>query len=148
MKHRRLAALCSAVALPFALSIAAAAAGKSEIKGAAILDHPCGKVAVKQMGFVHAGNMDEANKLSTKEMQDQWKAMPAKERTMMSGMMKEMSSTEQQYSNDIKTNGVLVVDGPAATLSVTKTTKDANGSMTSTLTQNFKMDRGECLISR
>ena len=35
----------------------------TEIKGAAILDHPCGKVAVKHMGLVHAGKMDEATKL-------------------------------------------------------------------------------------
>jgi hypothetical protein len=151
MKRRQLPVFCITAALPFVLCTvaAAAAAGKSEIKGAAILDHPCGKIAVKQMGLVHAGNMDEANKLSTKEMQDQWKTMPAKDRSMMSGMMKEMSSTEQQYSNDIKSNGVLVVDGQAATLTVKKTTKDANGTMTSTTTQNFKLDAGgQCLISR
>jgi hypothetical protein len=149
MKRRQLFAFCITAALSFALCSAAAAAGKSEIKGAAILDHACGKVAVKQMGLVHAGNMDEANKLSTKEMQDQWKTMPAKDRTMMSGMMKEMSSTEQQYANDIKANGVLVVDGQAATLTVKKTTKDANGSMTTTTTQNFKLDAGgQCLITR
>lgn len=148
MEHRRLCTLCVTAVLPFVLCTATAAAAKSEINGAAILDHPCGKVAVKQMGLVHAGNMDEANKLSTKEMQDQWKAMPATDRTMMSGMMKEMSSTEQQYSSDIKTNGVLVVDGQAATLTVKKTTKDANGSMTSTMTQNFKLDGAQCMISR
>jgi len=147
MKRRQLSVLCITAVLPLVLGTAAAAAG-SEIKGAAILDHPCGKVAVKQMGMVHAGNMDDANKLSTKEMQDQWKAMPAKDRTMMTGMMKEMSTTEQQYSNDIKANGVLVVDGQAATLTVKKTTKDANGSMTSTMTQKFKMDGAQCLISR
>jgi hypothetical protein len=149
MKRRLLPVFCITAALSFVLCTVAVAAGKSEIKGAAILDHPCGKIAVKQMGLVHAGNMDEANKLSTKEMQDQWKTMPAKDRTMMSGMMKEMSSTEQQYSNDIKANGVLVVDGQAATLTVKKTTKDANGTMTSTTTQNFKLDAGgQCLISR
>jgi uncharacterized protein (UPF0210 family) len=79
-------------------SFAGASLAKSEIKGAAILDHACGKVAVKQMGLVHDGKMDEANKLSTKEMQEQWKAMPAKDRTMMSGMMKEMSQTSDQYA--------------------------------------------------
>jgi hypothetical protein len=126
----------------------AAASGKSEIKGAAILEHPCGKVSVKQMGFAHAGKMDEANKLTTKEMQDQWKAMPAKDQTMMSGMMKEMSQTEADYSADIKSSGVLVVDGPAATLTVSKTTKDKNGTSTSTTTQNFKVDGNQCLVTR
>jgi hypothetical protein len=129
--------------LPLLFSSVASAA-KTEVKGAAILDHPCGKVAVKQMGLVHAGKMDEANKLTTKDMQDQWKKMPAKDQTMMSGMMKDMSVTEQQYANDIKTNGLLVVDGQDATLTVQK--KDGTG--TSTTTQTFKLDGGQCLVSR
>jgi hypothetical protein len=77
-------------------------------------------------------------------MQDQWKKMPAKDQTMMSGMMKDMSVTEQQYANDIKTNGLLVVDGQDATLTVQK--KDGTG--TSTTTQTFKLDGGQCLVSR
>jgi hypothetical protein len=135
--------------LSFMLCAAATAAqAKSELKGAAILDHPCGKVAVKQMGLAHAGKFDEANKLSTKEMQDQWNSMPAKDRTMMSGMMKDMSETEGQYSADIKADGVLDIDGQDATLTVQKKTKDANGTSTSTTTQKFKLDGGQCLISR
>jgi len=149
MKHRQCSVLVSATLLSFLLcATATAAQAKSEIKGAAILDHPCGKVAVKQMGLTHAGKFDEANKLSTKEMQDQWKAMPAKDRTMMSGMMKDMSETEEQYTADIKAGGVLVIDGQDATLTVQKKTKDANGTSTSTITQKFKLDGGQCLISR
>jgi hypothetical protein len=149
MKHHRLSALVISAALPVMLFAAAeAVAAKSEIKGAAILDHPCGKVAVKQMGLVHAGKMDEANKLTTKEMQDQWAKMPAKDRTMMSGMMKDMSQTEAAYSADIKANGLLVVDGPSAVLTVKKATKDKNGSSTETTTQNFKIDGAQCLVSR
>ena len=147
MKHRRFSGLLLSTALPLML-YGAAASGKSEVKGAAILDHPCGKVAVKQMGLAHAGKMEEANKLTTNEMQEQWKAMPAKDRTMMTGMMKEMSQTEDQFSADIKSSGVLVVDGPSATLTVKKTTKDKSGSSTSTTTQNFKIDGGQCLVSR
>jgi hypothetical protein len=125
-----------------------AASAASEVKGTAILDHPCGKVAVKQMGLVNAGKMEDANKLATKEMQDQWKAMPAKDRTMMAGMMKEMSQTGEQFATDIKANGLLVVDGQAATLTVQKKTNDASGTSTSTTTQKFKLDGGQCLISR
>ena len=146
MKQSRFSVLVVA-ALPLML-YGAVAMGKSEVKGAAILDHPCGKVAVKQMGLTHAGKMDDANKLTTKEMQEQWKAMPAKDRTMMTGMMKEMSQTEADYSADIKSSGVLVVDGPSATLTVSKKTKDKNGTSTSTTTQNFKMDGNQCLVSR
>jgi hypothetical protein len=149
MKHRRFSALLISAAVPIMLFGASGiAAAKSEIKGAAILDNPCGKVAVKYMGLAHAGKIEEANKLSTKEMQDQWTKMPEKDRTMMSGMMKDMSQTEAQYSADIKTNGVLVVDGPSATLTVKKETKDKNGSSSETMTQNFKIDGGQCLISR
>ena len=148
MNQRPARAALVAALVSFALGgYAGVALAKTEIKGAAILDHACGKASVKQMGLVHAGKMEEANKLTTKEMQDQWKSMPAKDRTMMSGMMKDMSQTEAQYSNDIKSSGVLVVDGPAAVLTVKKTTKDANGTSTSTMTQNFKINGSECLIS-
>ena len=67
---------------------------------------------------------------------------------MMSDMSKEMSQTEAQYAADIKASGVLVVNGTAATLTVKKSTKDANGSSTSTTTQEFKTNGGECLVSR
>ena len=147
MKRRQLAALLVSAALPFALSGYALAA-PTTIKGAAIIDNPCGKVSVKQMGLVHAGKFEEGNKLSTKEMQDEWKAMPAKDRTMMAGMAKEMSQTEAQYAADIKANGVLVVDGDAATLTIKKETKDKSGTSTSTMTQRFKLSGSECLISR
>ena len=147
MSRRRLSTLALSVVLSLSLCLAAEAA-PSEIKGAAILDHACGKVAVKQMGLVNAGKMDEANKLSTKEMQDMWAAMPAKDRTMMTGMMKSMSQTEAQFADDIKAAGLLVVDGQAATLTVKKKTDDANGSNTSTTTQSFKLEGGQCLISR
>jgi hypothetical protein len=149
MNHRGFSALLISTVVPFMLCGAVeVASAPSEIKGAAILNHSCGKVAVKQMGLLHAGKADEANKLSTKEMQDRWKAMPAKDRAMMSGMAKEMSETEAQFTAEIKANGLLVVDGQVATLTVKKTTKDANGTSTSTTTQEFKLNGSECLVSR
>ena len=81
-------------------------------------------------------------------MQDEWKAMPAKDRTMMSGMMKEMAQTEAKHAADLKANGLLVVDGQAAKLTVKKTTKDKDSTSTETMTQNFKLDGEKCLISR
>ncbi len=146
MKQSRFSALVFSAALPCILCGPAGAA--TTLKGAAILDNPCGKVAVKQMGLLHAGKFDEANKLSTKEMQAQWAAMPAKDRAMMSAMSKEMSPTESQFAADIKSNGVLVIDGTSAKLTVQKTTKDANGTSTSTTTQGFQLNGNECLISR
>jgi hypothetical protein len=149
MNHRGFSALLISTVVPFMLCGAAeVSSAKSDIKGAAILNHACGKVAVKQMGLLHAGKIDEANKLSTKEMQDQWKALPAKDRAMMSEMAKGMSETEAQFTAEIKANGLLVVDGQAATLTVQKKTNDANGTSTSTTTQEFKLNGSECLVSR
>jgi hypothetical protein len=127
---------------------ATAESQKTEIQGAAILAHPCGKVAVKHMGLVHAGKIEEAGKLGTQEMQDQWKAMPAKDRTMMTEMMKEMSKTEEQFAADIKAGGSLVIEGNKATLTIKQEHKDANGTVTDTLTQSYKIDGTVCRISR
>jgi hypothetical protein len=145
MKSIRVAAVLAALALPVLLVPRTAAA--EEIKGAAILDHACGKVAVKHMGLVHAGKMDEAVKLGTPEMQEQWKSMPAADREMMSGMMKDMSQSEADFSAEIKANGVLVVDGDKATLTVEKKTKDANGTSTETTTQRYVVDAKGCWIT-
>jgi hypothetical protein len=146
VKRSRFSVLLLGMALPCILCGPAGAA--TTLKGASILDNPCGKVAVKQMGLLHDGKFDEANKLSTKEMKAHWAAMPAKDRAMMSAMSKEMSPTERQFAADIEANGVLVVDGTSARLTVQKTTKDANGSTTSTTTQAFELIGNECLISR
>jgi len=138
------------LALAAALSLAVLAApllAKSEIKGAAILDHPCGKVAVEHMGLVHDGKMDEAVKLGTPEMQKQWAAIPAGDRAMMVKMMQGMSQSKSEFSEDIKQHGVLVVDGADATLTVQVQQHDANGSSTSTMTQNYKLDGSTCRIS-
>jgi hypothetical protein len=149
MDARRMSTVLLSVALFLPLlSQARAESPKTEIKGAAILDHACGKVAVKQMGLVHAGKMEDAMKLGTKEMQDYWKGMSDEDRKMMSGMLKEMSKTEAQFSADIKSSGLLVVEGDKATLTVTKEHKDANGSGTSTITQRYRLDGATCLISR
>lgn len=148
MSHRRLPLLlASLVLLPLLCARADASPAKSEVKGAAILDHACGKVSLKQMGLVHAGKIEESVKLGTKETQEQWKAMPAEDKKMMSGMMKDMSQSEADYSADIKAGGLLVVEGPAATLTVKKEHKDANGSSTETMTQVFVIDANGCWIS-
>ncbi len=133
--------------LTLALCAGAALAAATEIKGAAILDHPCGKVSAKHMALVHAGKMEEAVKLGTKEMQDQWKAMSADDRKMMTGMMKEMSQSDADYAAAVKAGGVLSVDGKNATLTMKTEHKDANGTSSETFTQKFAIDGTSCLIS-
>jgi hypothetical protein len=61
--------------------------------------------AAKHMGLVHAGKIDEAIKLGTKEAQDWWKAKPDADRNMDSEMMKKISLTEAQFSAEIKVAG-------------------------------------------
>jgi hypothetical protein len=94
------------------------------------------------------GPSDGLSKLGTKEMQSGWKAMPAKDRTMMTGMMKEMSESTAQFSAEIKASGLLVVESAGATLIVKKEHRDANGSSSETWTQKYALDNGKCLISR
>ena len=146
--RRRLALSVGLAALPLLWLAPAFAAEKTELRGKAILEHACGKVAVKHMGLVHAGKMEEAVQLGTAEMQEQWQAMPAEDRQMMSEMMKEMSQSEANYSAEIVAHGLLAVEGPAATLTVEKKTEDASGTSTETMTQRYAIDGTGCRISR
>ncbi|MBS0321202.1 MAG: hypothetical protein JSR18_11720 [Proteobacteria bacterium] len=129
-------------------AVAPLSAAPTTLKGAAILDTPCGKTAVKQMGMLHNGDVAGANKLTTAETQKRWASMPAKDRDMMADMAKSMSPSSEAYAAAIRTSGVMVMDGNNAHLKVTQTTKDANGSSTSTTEQSFAMEGGQCLVSR
>jgi hypothetical protein len=129
------------------LITAAAAAAPTELTGQAILDHAIGKLAVKHMGLVNAGKMEEAVALGSKKAQGEWKAMPADDKKMITGMMKEMSLTGPQFAADIKKFGKLSIDGDEATLTVVQETKDASGSSTSTLTQRYAREGGEWRVT-
>lgn len=139
--------VAAVLTVPLAARAADTAPPKLEIRGAAILAHPCGKVAIKHMGLVHAGKMDEAMKLGTPEMQTQWKALPEKDRTAMTGMMKEMSKSEAEFSAAIKAGGLLVVEGSQATLTVKQDHKDANGTSSETMTERYALDGTTCRIT-
>ena len=125
-----------------------ASAAATELKGAAILKHACGKAAVQQMGLVNSGKMAEAVKLGTAEMQTEWNAMPAEDREMLTGMMKEMSVSAAEFTKDIEAGGLLVIDGADGTLTVKQEHKDENGTSTGTMTQKFKLDGAACKISK
>jgi hypothetical protein len=148
MSSRRSFPVLLSLALFLTLLGSAQASPKTEVKGAAILDHPCGKVAIKHMGLIHDGKFEEATKLGTKEMQDQWKAMPADQRKMMTELMKATSEPSAQLASEIKAGGLLVVEGTGATVTVKKEHKDANGTTSETWTQNYVVDKGTCLITR
>jgi hypothetical protein len=149
MKTRRLFAVVLSTVLVVALAglAAAAAPPKTEIKGAAILDHPCGKVAAKHMSLVHAGKMADAVKLGTPEMQKEWMALPASDRDMMTKMMQATAKSDAEFSAAIKAAGVLEIAGDTGTLTITQEHKDANGSSTETFTEQFKIDGATCWIT-
>jgi hypothetical protein len=144
--HRR-AVLAPFALLAVLLPAAAAAADSTEVRGAAILEHPCGQTAVKHMGLLHAGKFDEAFALATPEVQAQWQAMPAPERKRIFKAMKDMSETEAAFSAEIKSYGVLVIEGDAATLTVEKKTKTENGTVTETQTQRYAIGAEGCRIT-
>lgn len=123
-------------------------AAKSEVKGAALLEHPAVKVAMENMSLMHAGKIAEAVKLGTKQMQADWKAMPADDRKMMSEMMQTFSVADADFRADIQKYGVLSVDGDHATLTITKAMKDANGSNTETKTVHLQMEDGSWRVTR
>jgi len=141
---RRVALGC----IPALMGAASIALAAQTIKGAAILDHPCGKTAARQMGLLHEGKVEDANRLSTRALQAQWQSMPEKDRKMMADMSKTMSPSAEEYSDAIRKTGVLTVDGSSALLTVSQTKRDANGSSTSTMTQKLAMEGGQCLVSR
>ena len=132
----------------FLIGASNASAAATEIQGAAILKHACGKASVQQMGLVNTGKMAEAVKLGTPEMQAEWNAMPAEDREMLTGMMKEMSVSAAEFTKDIEAGGLLVIDGADGTLTVKQEHKDENGTSTGTLTQKFKLDGATCRISK
>jgi hypothetical protein len=59
-----------------------------------------------------------------------------------------MSKTEEQFAADIKSGGNLVIEGNKATLTIKQEHKDANGSVTDTLTQTYVLDGAVCRITR
>jgi len=118
-----------------------------EIRGAAILEHPCGQVAVKHMGLVSEGKMDEAILLSTLEMQTEWNAIPEEERQMISEMLEAMSQSAEDFAADIEAHGVLVIEGDSGVLTLEKVVQDSSGTSTMTMSQGYQIDGANCAIA-
>jgi hypothetical protein len=138
--------LCATTFLVLLASSAATAA--TEIKGADILAHPCGKVGVKQIGLLKQGKMDEANALTTPELRQQWEKAPAAEKAAVGALSKAMAPTEAEYAASIRSHGVLTINGTAATLKVEKKTSSGAGSSTSTTSQSFRINGATCEVDR
>jgi hypothetical protein len=136
-----------AAAFVLALVPSLAGAAPQEIKGKAILDHPCGKTSMEHMRLINAGKFDDAFALGTPAMIKEWKAMPADQKKMMTEIMQKMSSPEAEYKAKIEKGGVLTIDGAKATLNITEEVKDENGTSTSVQSQQFEINGKSCLIT-
>jgi hypothetical protein len=118
------------------------------ITGAAILDHPCGKVSVEHMGLTHAGKVEEAVALGTPDLQQEWRELPSQERATIVDLMRTMSRSSDAHAADIAAHGRLAVAGDSATLTITKSLRDASGSSSETFTQRFLLDQSRCAITQ
>jgi hypothetical protein len=124
-----------------------ASAAPLEIKGAAILDHPATKVALRNMSLMHAGKVEEAVQLGSKAMQEQWAAMSADDRKMMGEMMKAFAVADAEFKKSVSSFGVLSVDGNDATLVVKEEKSDSTGKSTSTQTMRLTLESGEWRVT-
>lgn len=106
------------VVVALALVSPAAAQEAKTIQGAAILEHPAGKLAVQLAELFHAGKIDEGIKLRTKAEQADWKKAPAGDRTDMSARMKQRAPEPKAFADAIRKGGVLKVRADGADLMV------------------------------
>jgi hypothetical protein len=136
-----------ASALLAVVTVSGASAAPQEIKGAAILDHPATKVALRNMSLMHAGKVEEAVKLGSKAMQEQWAAMSADDRKMMGEMMKAFATADAEFKKSVAAFGVLTVDGGDATLVVKEEKNDPNGKSTSTQTMRLTFENGDWRVT-
>lgn len=134
------------LAISASLTLAALPAAAAELRGAAILEHPCGQTAVLHMALVHAGKMEEAVRLGTPAMQQKWSDLPAEDRDMMSEMMQAMSQSEEEFRAAIRDHGVMTLDGQAAHLVIEIRHQDENGTSTETTRQHFAVEGASCRI--
>ncbi|MBL8113379.1 MAG: hypothetical protein JNK60_10870 [Acidobacteria bacterium] len=108
----------AAVVVALALVSPVAAQEARTIQGAAILDHPAGKLAVQTAELFHAGKIDEGIKLRTKAEQADWKKAPAGDRAEMSARMKQRAPEPKAFADAIRKGGVLKVRADGADLMV------------------------------
>ena len=131
---------------------AAAIPTTERIQGAAILAHPVGALALDYARRLHAKGGDVAV-LSSRAAQAKRKAMPKDERAESDAFVRGMIPAAEALESAIRNGGVLLVEGPKATLNLvrTETTKNADGSVTSsssTAAIPFEMEDGAWKVAR
>lgn len=146
-------AVAKAVAGPPATGAAAAAIPKAErIEGAAIMGHPIGPLALRYATALHAKGGDVAA-LHSKAAQAKRQAEPKSERAESDAFMKKMVPAATALEAAIRAGGILLVEGPKATLNLVRneSTKNADGSVTSSSSTSaipFELEDGAWKVSK
>jgi len=118
------------------------------IEGAAILEHEIGKVALAYAEKIAAGKFDAATELLSGAARAKRAAGSAKERQESDDFRRSTLPPAQQFADQIRSGGRLSFEGEKAYLSVSynETTKNADGSITSSSTSYslpFELDQGK-----
>ncbi|MEO7547413.1 MAG: hypothetical protein ABIT82_03240 [Ramlibacter sp.] len=151
-------ALAAVLSLPLmgVVSVAPAfaqAAKETRIMKGDILKHPIASVAVKYAEAVHADKQDEMLKLSSDKAQKTFKADPPSEQKASMRFLKKFIPAPAELKAGIESGGILIVEGPKATLNVVTTesqsTKPGEVKSTSTTTaMPFVLEGGAWKIAR
>lgn len=85
-------------------------AAPKEIKGAAILKHPIGVLALKQVKLVHAGKIDAVYALRTASEKADWKTATAQDKKDLAEMMPLRAPAYAPFEAALAKSGVLTID--------------------------------------
>ncbi len=127
--------------------VAATIAAPTVIKGAAILDHPIGKLAVENNALLWSGKFEESLKKSNKEYNDYYAALPADRKAKMAANYKSAAEPDAKFKAGIQKLGVLTIDGDAATLTVKETTSVGGMNLTSGREMRFTQEGGQWKVA-
>ncbi|MFO1306705.1 MAG: hypothetical protein U1F54_23525 [Burkholderiales bacterium] len=147
--NRRSTIALAAVLL--ALPVSPLLAEETRIKGADIMKHPIGPLAVQYVELVQAGRMEDALKLAYGKAQAEWKKYPG-ERASYTNFMKKMMPSKSDLDASLKSSAILIVDGNKGTLNVIKMEQQSGspGSVTGTSTTvgiPFVMEGGKWKVA-
>jgi hypothetical protein len=122
------------------------------ISGAAILDHEIGKVALAYAREIAAGKLEAANALRSGPARAKRAAETAQERTESDAYWKSTLPAPAVLAEQIRSGGKVTFVGEKAYLQtvVNETTKNADGSITSTsssMSLGFELDNGNWRVA-
>lgn len=138
---------------PMVIAGAGEPANETRIEGADLLKHPIAALAVQYVELVHAGKIDDAMRLASREAQERWKAEPASERAESAAFRKKTLPSVAELKSLLPSGVLIIEDGERATLNVIKkeqrpTKPGTVGYSSTTVAIPFVLDNGEWKLAR